>query len=172
MKSHGAVSKWLMRDEQKELFEILVAFVLNVVFLTLLTLLLWPLGRSQLALRFAKAYGALWVLTWASAMLGNRIQDYFRVNLYDRPNAFVFSNLAVSCALMVGWAAFAAYAVRGFIPGAEMWITVMLWIVGLVSCFVAFFAVSSFYQGHIYKLISLPLALISFLGFCAWPIRS
>ena len=165
MKAHGAVSKWLMQDEQKELFEILVALVLNVVFLTVLTLLLWPLGRSLLALRLAMGYGVLWVLTWAFAMLGNRIQDYFRVNIYDRANAFVFSNLAVSCLLQVGWAIFAAHLVRRFIPGAETVIALMLGIVGLVSCFVAFFAVTSFYHGHIYKLISLPLGLLSFIVF-------
>lgn len=154
-----------MHDEQKELFEILVAFVLNVVFLTLLTLILWPLGRSLLALRLATGYGVLWVLAWVSALFGNRIQDYFRVNIYDRPNAFLISNLLVSCFLQVGWAAFAADSVRGLIPGAAIWITMIWWIVGLLSCFVAFLAVSSFYQGHIYKLISLPLALISFIIF-------
>jgi len=33
----------------------------------------------------------------------------------------------------------------------------------------AYFVVSSFYQGTVYKLISLPLALAGFLVFSVWP---
>ena len=168
MKNHGEFSKWLMRDEQKELFEIIVAGAINVVFLALIGLLLWPLGRASLALRLAQGYGVLWVLTFAAALLGNRIQEFFRVNLYDRHNAYVISNLAVSCLLQAGWSAFAAHAVHGFVTGTPVWTAAALYLVGVLSCLVAFFAVSSFYQGHVYKLISLPLALISFVAFSVW----
>lgn len=158
-----------MRDGQKELFEILVAGALNVVFLALIALPLWPLGRPSLAFRLAKGYAVLWGLTCAAALLGNRIQEFFRVNIYDRPNAYVISNLAVSCSLQAGWSAFAALCVRGFVPGAPVWAAAVLYLVGALSCLVAFFAVSSFYQGHVYKLVSLPLALICFIAFSAWP---
>ena len=169
MKTHGGFSKWLMHDDQKELFEILVAWAMNVVFLALAVLLLWPLGRPLLAFRLAKGYVVLWVLTWVAAMLGNRIQDYFRVNVYDRPNAYVISNLAVSCFIQAGWSDFAALTINSFVPGAPIWIVVTLYLVGVLSCLIAFFAVSSFYQGHIYKLVSLPLSLISFIVFSVWP---
>jgi hypothetical protein len=46
---------------------------------------------------------------------------------------------------------------------------VILYLVGVLSCLIAFFAVSSFYQGHVYKLVSLPLALLSFIVFGVWP---
>jgi len=170
MKNYGEFSKWLLHEDQKELFEILVAIALNVVFLVLIVLLLWPLlGRPSLASRLAKGYGVLWGLTFVAAMLGNRIQDYFRVNIYDRPNAYVISNLAVSCFLQVGWSAFAALTVENFVPGAPVWVAVILYLVGGLSCLIAFFAVSSFYQGHVYKFISLPLALLSFIVFGVWP---
>jgi hypothetical protein len=169
MKKHGEIGKWLMHDEQKELFEILVACILNLVFLALITLLLRPLGRTMLVFLLAKGYGLLWVVIYVTFLLLYRIQWFFRVNIYDQPNAFVISNLAVSCSLQVGWSAFAARSVDGFVPGAPGWAVVILYLVGVLSCLIAFFAVSSFYQGHIYKLVSLPLALFSFIIFSMWP---
>lgn len=168
MKSLGDSSKWLMHQDQKELFEILVASALNVVFLALIVLLLWPLGRPLLAFRLAKGYVVLWALTCVAAVLGNRIQELFRVNIYDRANVYVISNLAVSCLLQAGWSAFAAMTVHNFLPGASRWVVVIVYLVGFLSCLIAFFAVSSFYQGQIYKLVSLPLGLISFIMFSVW----
>ena len=158
-----------MHDDQKEFFEIFVAWTMNLVFLALVILLLWPLGRQSVAFRLAKGYAVVWVITWVAAMLGNRIQDYFRVNIYDRPNAFVISNLVVSCFIQMGWSAFAALTVRSVVPGEQIRMLAIFYLVGVLSCLIAFFAVSSFYQGHIYKLISLPLALISFIVFSVWP---
>lgn len=169
MKSHGEFSKWLMHDDQKDLFEVIVAGVLSVVFLALIVLLLWPLNRSLLGFRLAKGYAVLWVLTWVVAFLGNRIHDLFRVNLYDRANAFIISNLAVSCSLQVGWSAFASGAIHSFASDAPVWLAVILYLVGFFSCLIAFLVVTAFYQGHIYKLVSLPLALLSFVVFAAWP---
>lgn len=169
MKSHGEFGKWLMRDEQKELFEIIFAVTLNAFALALLALLLWPLGRTALALRFAKGYGVLWVVIYVTFLLLYRIQHFFRVSIYDRPNAFVISNLAVSGFLQVGWAAFAAPAVHDFAAGAPVGVALILHLAGVLSCLVAFFAVTSFYQGHVYKLIGLPLALCCFVVFSVWP---
>jgi hypothetical protein len=172
MKNHGEISKWLMHEDQKALFEILVAIILNVVFLALITLLLWSLGKPMLAFRLAKGYGCLWVVIYVTFVLLFRIQRLSRVNIYDRPNAFVISNLAVSCLLQVGWSAFAALLIHNFVTGAAGWMAAVLHLVGVLSCLIAFFAVSSFYQGHIYKLVSLPLALVSFFGFSIWPASS
>jgi hypothetical protein len=169
----GVFSKWLLHDDQKALFEIVFAFTLNIVFLVLIALALWPLqGRPAMAFRLGKGYGILWVATYLFATLGNRIQEYFRVNLYDHPDAYVNSNLAASCFLQVGWSAFAALTVHGFVAGASTWIVASFYFAALLSCLIAFLAVSSFYQGHIYKLISLPLAIISFIVFSVWPVAA
>jgi hypothetical protein len=165
----GELIKWLMNDEQKDLFEVLFASALNIAFLALLALLLWPLGRPLLAFRLAKGYVILWVIIFVTAILVNRIQRLFRVNIYDHANAYVNSNLAVTCFLQGGWSAFAALTVQGFVAGAPTWFVVVLYSVGVLSCLIAFFAVTSFYQGHIYKLVSLPLALVSFIVFSVWP---
>jgi hypothetical protein len=168
MNSHGPITKWLLHDDQKTLFEILVAAILNVTFLGLIALLLWPVGNSMLALRLAKGYGVLWILLYLTFLLLGRVQKFFQVNIYDHHQAFVISNLAVSCLLQVGWSAFAALVVHSFVPGSPAWIMMVLYAVGILSCLISFFAVSSFYQGQIYKIVSLPLATISFVLFSVW----
>jgi hypothetical protein len=165
----GAISKWLMHDEQKGLIEVLVACVLNILFLVLSALLLWALGRPTLVFRLAKGYGILWPGMLVTFVLLTRLQRLFRVNIYDHPNAYVISNLVVSCLWQAGWAAFIALAVHSTVAGASGLLVVLLYLIGGLSCLVAFFAVSSFYQGEIYKLISLPLALLGFIVFSVWP---
>ncbi len=169
MKNHGALSKWLMQEEQKELFEFLLAALLNVAFLALTALLLWPPGRLMLSLRLAKGYGIFWVVMGLTFVLLYRIQRMARVNIYDHPDAFVISNLTVSCFLQAGWSAFAALTVQSFVPGASGRVVVLLYFVGVLSCLIAFFVVSSFYQGHVYKFVNLPLALLSFIVSGVWP---
>ncbi|HEY0100426.1 MAG TPA: hypothetical protein VGB76_15890 [Pyrinomonadaceae bacterium] len=165
----GAFGKWLMHDDQKGLWEILFACVLNIVLLVLVGLLLWPLGKAMLAFRLAQGYGILWLVIDVTGLLVILLQKFFGVNLYDHADAYVNSNLAVSCFLQTGWSAFAALTLQHFVAGASIWIASSLYLVGVLSCLVAFYAVSSFYQGHIYRLISLPLALISFVVFSVWP---
>ncbi|HVG29731.1 MAG TPA: hypothetical protein VM864_08550 [Pyrinomonadaceae bacterium] len=157
-----------MHDEQKELFEILVAGSLNILFLALIAPLLWALGSPALALRLARGYGVLWIVIFLTGGVLVRAQEFFRVNLYDHPDAFVNSNLAASCLLQAGWSAFAALAVHHLVAGAPVWLALILHLTGFLSCLFAFFAVSSFYQGHIYKFISLPLALVCYVVFSAW----
>jgi hypothetical protein len=165
----GAIASWLLHEDRKDLFEVLFALVLNILFLALISLLLWPLSLLRLAWDLAKDYGVLWIVIVVTTALVNRLQRLFRTNLYDRSNAYVISNLAVSCLLQVGWSAFAALTVHRFVDGVPVWTAIALYLVGALSCLITFFAVSSLYQGTIYKLVSLPLALVSFLVFSVWP---
>jgi hypothetical protein len=165
----GAFGQWLLHEDRKDLFEITVALVLDLLFLGLAALLLWPLGRAGLALSLAKGLGLLWVVLGLTGGLLHRVHEFFKVNLYDHSDAFVLSNLAVSCSLQIGWAAFAAPTVQLFLPNAPLWMIVVLYGVGALSCLAANYAVSSFFQGAIYRLTSLPLALVCFAVFSIWP---
>ena len=156
-------------DDQNELFEILFGIGLTAVFLVLIALLLWPLGQLAVAFRLAKGYAILWLVILVTFALISRLHRLFRVDIYYHANAFVISNLVISCFLQVGWSAFAALTIQNSVFSTAVWIVVTLYVVGVLSCLVAFFAVSSFYQGHIYKFVSLPLALISFAVFSVWP---
>jgi hypothetical protein len=165
----GTIIDWLIDDHQKDLFEFLVALVLNIFFLILSGLLLWPLERLLLVFGLAKGYGLLWVVIFVTTGLLKGIQRFFRLNMYERVNAYVFSTLAVSCFLQVGWAAFAALTVHSFVTDAAIWIGMIVYLVGGLSCLTAFFVVGAIYQGTIYKLVSLPVILVSFLIFSVWP---
>lgn len=161
--------QWLVHDDQKDLFEFLVALALNLVFLAVSALLLWPLAKLALVWSMLKGHILLWLIIFVTAVLLSIVQRVFRMNMYDRANAYVGSALAVCGLLLLGWAAFAALAVHSFVDSGSIWTGVILYLVGGLSCLSAFFAVTSFYQGTIYKLASLPLSLVSFLIFCLWP---
>lgn len=165
----GDIIKWLTHDDQKQLFDAIIAGTLNMVFLALIALLLWPLGRPLLAWRLAKGYVIFWIVVCVIAGLVRLLQGLLRVNLYDHANAYVVSNLVACCLLQAGWSAFAALAVQGLTGGASNWMTLVLYFTGGASCLIAFSIVTAFYQGQIYKLFSLPLALITFIVFSVWP---
>jgi len=58
----GQFSKWLLHEDQKELFDYLFAVVLNVSFLAITGLLLWPMGHAVLVWRFTKGYWVFYVV--------------------------------------------------------------------------------------------------------------
>ena len=160
---------WLMEDEQAYLFEIVLALTINLLFLALAALVLWPLGRAALALALAKGYVVFWLTVRLTAGLLALLQRAFRVNLYDHSDAYIISGLAVGGLMQAGWSAYAALAVRGFTADASAGAAVALYAVGTLSCLAAFYVVSAFYQGHIYKLTNIILALSGFALFAAWP---
>ena len=163
------ITRWLLHDDQKDFFEIATSIILTVLFLILTALLFWIFGWRGVALHLAKGYGILWLATFVTVILLGQIQRYFRVNLYDRSNVYLVSNLLASVILQAGWAAFAADTIRNFVENISGWMIAVLYLVGTLSCIIAFYAVSSLFQGHIYRLISFPLALVSFIVFSVWP---
>jgi hypothetical protein len=156
------IAKWLVHDDQKALWEFLVAAVLNVIFLGFVALVLWPLERLSWVVQLAKGYGLLWVATLIVFVLTRTVQRLFRIDMYQRANAFVFSNLVFSCLLVVGWSAFVGLAMRGLTANASVVVGIALYAIGALSCLVACFVIGSFYQGTIYRLVNLPVAMISF----------
>lgn len=160
---------WLLEEEQKDLFEVLVAVCLTLLFLALAALLLWPAKRLELVLGLGKGYGFLWAVLWGTAALAGLLQRFLRMNLYDRSTAYVITGLILGGALQVGWSAFAARMVHGSLAGAGSWAAAALHVVGALSCVAASFVISTVFQGTLYRLVNLPLALVSFLVFSLWP---
>jgi hypothetical protein len=160
---------WLLRDEQKQLFDYIFASVLCLLFLLLSLLVLWPLGKAQMVLRFAEGFGVFWLALSASTLVllvGRRL---FRVDLYSRVNAYVISGLIVSAFWQMCWSAFASVTVLSFSANATWRVFLIVSLMGVLSCYVAFVDVSAFYHGHIYKLVNAPLAFVSFVAFSIWP---
>jgi hypothetical protein len=161
--------RWLLHEDQKELFEFLFAVALSLFFGGLAALALWPLGDARLALRFAKGGVVLWVVLFVTFVVLAFVQRKLDVDIYSHGDAYVISSAAVGACVQTGWSAFAALAVRDFASGAGTWAAVLLYFAGLLSCYVAYTVVSAFYTGQVYKLVNLAVALVGYAVFCVWP---
>ena len=164
----GAISKWLLHEDQTHLFDLLFAAVVNLVFLGVVSCFLWAADNFSYAIRIGRAFCLLWGVTILAHFFLVRIHEFFKVNIYDHGNAFLISNLFVSCALQVGWAVFAAWSLQRVTFSASMAMTATWYVIGFISCLVTFYAVSAFFPGHFYKFVSLPLALIVFIVTSVW----
>jgi hypothetical protein len=165
----GQFSKWLLHEDQKEFFDYLFALVLNIVFLALTALLLWPLGRTTVAFRLAKGYWSFWAAVILFACVLVLVQRIFRMDLYSHYNAYVITGLAVSGFLQAGWSAFAALLVHNSAAGASVWTMIALYAGAVVSCYVACVIVGAFFMGALYRMVNLAVALVSFILFSIWP---
>lgn len=155
-------------DAPVETWEFFTALAVNLLFVGLLALALWPLGAAALAGRLAKGYAVLWAATALGSMTILVAQKFLRVDEHWDFDLYLYSNLAVSVVLMAGWPAFVALEVRGF-AGPTFWAAAPFHAAGLLSSFVGWMAVSAFFQGIFYKLVNLPLALAGYLLFALWP---
>lgn len=165
----GQFAKWLLQEEQKEFFDYLFAIVLNAVFLLLVALLLWPMGRVGMAWRLAKAYWIFWTAVIVIASLVALAHRIFRMDLYSHANAYVIIGLITGGFLQIGWSAFVALIIYNATAGASVWMVIILYAVGVVSCWVAAVIVAAFYLGTLYRMVNLALAIASFVVFSVWP---
>ncbi len=165
----GQFSRWPLHEDQKGFFDYLFALVLNIVFLALITLLLWPMGRVTLVVRLAKGYWIFWSVLIGVTIVLALVHRFFRMDLYERFNAYVISGLVVSGILQIGWSAYAAVVVRGSVVDASIWVAIVLYGVGVVSAYVASVAVGAYYTGTLYRMVNSALAVLSFILFSVWP---
>ena len=115
----GTIGKWLLQEDQKHVFDLLFASVVNLLFLGVASCILWAAGKLSYATDMGRAFCLLWGITLLAHFFLVRIQEFFKVNIYDHGNAFLISNLFVSCALQVGWAVFAALSLQRFTSDAS-----------------------------------------------------
>ena len=165
----GQFAKWLLHDDQKEFFDYLFALVLNAVFLGLIALLLWPLGKAALAWKLTKAYWIFWTAVIAVSCILALVQRIFKMDLYSRSDAYIITALAVSAFLQAGWSAYAAPIVRGSTADTSVPVMIILYVIGGVSAYVAAVIVGAFYMGGLYRLVNSALAILSFVVFSVWP---
>ncbi|HXQ72725.1 MAG TPA: hypothetical protein VN844_19665 [Pyrinomonadaceae bacterium] len=165
----GQFSKWLLHEDQKEFFEYLFAIVLNTVFLLLIALLLWPLGRAGMAWKLTKAYWVFWTAVIVVSCLLALAQRIFKMDLYSRGDAYIIIALAVSAFLQVGWSAYAAPVIHTSTTGASVVVMIIMYVVGGISAYVAAVIVGAFYMGGLYRLVNSALAILSFAVFSVWP---
>lgn len=165
----GQFAKWLLHEDQKEFFDYLVALVLNTVFLLLIALLLWPLGKAALAWKLTKAYWVFWTAVIAVSCVLALAQRVFKLDLYSRSNAYIIAGLAVSAFLQIGWSAYAAPVIDSSVADTSVWVMIILYVIGGVSAYVASVIVGAFYMGGLYRMVNAALAFLSFAVFSVWP---
>ena len=165
----GQFSRWLLHEDQKQLFDYLFAIVLNAVFLAVVALLLWPAGKAATALRLGKGFWGFWTVLIITGALVVLLQRLFRMDMYSHTDAYIISGLVAGGVLQAGWSAFAALVVRESAFDASLWLAALLYFLGLLSCWVAFNIVSAFYMGSIYRTTNLIVATASYILFCVWP---
>ncbi len=165
----GEFAKWLMHEDQKELFDYLFAIVLNVVFLAVTALLLWPFRKAGMAWQLTKGYWVFWTVLIVTSALLFQAQRRLRIDLYSRSNAYVISGLILSGVLQAGWSAYAAPVVRSSIAGSSIAAAIVVYGVGVVSSYVAAVIVGAYYTGGLYRMINTVLAILTFIVFSIWP---
>jgi hypothetical protein len=142
--------------------------VINLIFVGLLALALWPLEATALAGRLAKGYAILWGATALGSVTIAVAQQFLGIDDHWDINLLLYSNLAVAAPVMVCWSAFVALTVRDF-AGETFGTAAPFYVAGFLSSFVGFMAVSAIFQGIFYKLVNLPLALACYVVFAFWP---
>ncbi|HBL29884.1 MAG TPA: hypothetical protein DD490_23855 [Acidobacteria bacterium] len=165
----GDFLTWLLHDDRKDLYEALVALALGLVCFGLLGLLLWPAGRLALLPVLAQGYAVFWGVAWLTAGLAGFLMRRLRVNMYDHGTAYVVAGLVSGALLQMGWSAFAALAVQASLGGAPLGGRVLSHAAGGLTCVAASFVLGAVYQGTLYRLVHLPLALLSYGVFSLWP---
>ena len=160
-----------VEDIPNEVFEVVASLLLSVLLPGLAALLLWPLGHAPIALQVAKGCGIFWIVVTVTAIVLARIQDRFKINIYDHGDAFLGSNLLVSAFLTAGWAAFAALTVHIALgAGASIGTTVLVFLAaGLPAALIGYVVVAALWQGHLYKIVNLALGFAALLLFALWP---
>jgi hypothetical protein len=165
----GEFTKWLLHEDQKELFDYLFAIVLNVVLVVVTALLLWPFGKAGLAWRLTKGYWVFWTVLIVTSSLMVLAQRVFRMDLYSRGNGYIISALILSGFLQVGWSAYAAPVIRSSMADASIVVAIIVYCVGVVSAYVAAVMVGAYYTGGLYRMVNSALAILTFILFSIWP---
>ncbi len=148
---------------------IFIALLINGFFLGLAALVFWLLGHASLGLTLAQGYGVFWLLLIVSILLLVLVDRLTGFNADDHFNTYVSVNLVVNVVLVAGWAAFAALTMGAAATGEAIIKAGGLYVVGFLSCYIAFAVTSAFYMGSIYKVVDLAVVLIGFIVFALWP---
>ena len=151
------------------MIDFVIPIVINLVFLIIVTLILWPMGKIQLSFQLGKGFIVFWLITLVSIVVVAAIQRRLRMSIYEHFTAFVISNLIHGLILLSCLAAFVSIAIHNATESGAFVVTVLLWIVGVLSCAVAHLILTTFHKGTIYALSNFVVTIVSFAVFGIWP---
>lgn len=142
---------------------------MNVVFLIIATVVLWPMGKISFVIQLAKGFVIFWIVALVTVVGVAVVQRLLRISADNREIAFIGSNVVHGMFLMAGWAAFASLAVYAATQNATTVATIVIWIGGVLSCLMAYTIITTFFSGTIYTLFNSVTTLVSFAVFGIWP---
>jgi hypothetical protein len=137
-----------------------IAFTL--AFLAVMALLLWPAGQLALAGQFALGFAVLWLATLAMSVFSKIVSRLFRMNVYDRANAYIAFHLVCSGALMLAWLAFTASTMHAALASFNIAAQIALVLAGALAVYLGQSTITLFYQGTIYALAVFALAVMGY----------
>lgn len=152
--------------------DLLVAVALQVAFVLLSALVLWPFGKAVLAWQVAKGFSLFFLVVVAVVLLAALLQKLFRIEDDPPSSPFVISNLLLSACVQVGWSAFAALAIAGQAAGATMFALIVLHLVGFLSTMIAKTTTDVFFKGNLYAAVNALLTMIAYIVFAIWPVAA
>ena len=159
----------LTKEDRSALANTGIGLGLNFAFLFLCALGLLLLG--ELAAAWVMVTGNVVfcvVVTICTAMIGF-IHRFLRIDDDSNFAAYLYANAAVAAVLVVGWSAFVAIGISGWVADEPLWKSVVLYVVGLISVYGGYTLVSGYYGGSFYRMTNLPIALGSYVLFALWP---
>jgi hypothetical protein len=141
---------------------------LTLAFLAVMALLLWPAGQLALAGQFALGFAALWLATPALSAFGRMVSRLFRMNVYDRANAYIAFHLICSGALILAWVVYTASTLHAALASFNIAAQIALILAGAVAVYLGQSTITVFYAGTIYALAVFALAVVGYGGFVIW----
>ncbi len=153
----------------ESVIDFLIPIVLNLLFIVIAALVLWPMGKTVLAFQLAKGLIVFWVITFVSVVVVAQVQRLLHISSDSHEIAFVISNLIHGMFLVVGWSAFASIVVHEATAGAGTGAAVVLWIVGIFSSAMAYVVITTFHRGSIYTLFNVLVTTVSLVICGVWP---
>lgn len=153
----------------EELLDFSIILGINLLFLGLITLLLWPLGWLALVGQLTWGFLGLWILLFVFSALLGWVERWLRIDMYNRYNLYLLINVLVTLWFVLGWSTYAAQLTSHYSASEAGWRVVALAGIGLLSSYVGSLVVTLIFRGTIYHLISLPAVLLGYPLFVLWP---
>lgn len=153
----------------ESVIDFLIPIVMNVAFITIAALVLWPMGKTSSAFQLAKGFVVFWVVTLVTVVAVAVVQRMLRISADNHEVAFIGSNVIHGMFLVTGWAAFASLVVHAATQNTTSVATIVIWIVGVLSCLMAYTILTTFHPGTIYTLFNSVTTILSFAIFGIWP---
>jgi hypothetical protein len=155
-----------MKDELENISILAGVTLAFLVFSSLLTLII---GRFEFTWGLTKGFAVLWLALFIVHGVQNFLLRLIRSNMYDKSGIFVGSNLLFSSLFCLIWVSLTVLQVQLNRSDLGWFALVLLYGLGLLSSYVGFGVVTTFYTGTLYRMVGLVLTVLAYVLLCIRP---